>query len=814
MPHGMCFGWDSTLIWVHTTSDIITALSYFVIPTLIIKFVWHKRDIDNKHIIIAFAAFITACGITHLIDIITIWVPVYSLQGAVKVVTALISLGTVLILAPKVPALLALPSLKELMSLNQRLAEANKLNQQILASAQEGIIVYDTEGRLQVWNLFMESITGFSKDACLGRKLGEIFPFLKGTVVLDGLERALQGKTVRNNSYPWILPRTGRSGWSYSVQAPLRRDDGQIVGVIETVSDITELKRAEEAVQLAALVFENSSEGMIVTDSNGTIISVNPAFTALTGYKSSEVIGKNPSILRSGRQDRAFYQAMWHSLTTTGHWEGEIWNRHKNGEIYAEWLAINTIRNADGSAHRRVALFLDITERKLSEELIWRQANFCSLTGLPNRRMFRDRLDQAIKKSDRASAPMALMFIDLDRFKEVNDSLGHEIGDVLLKEAAQRLVGCVRETDTVARLGGDEFTIIIDELHDPDNIERVLQGILTKMSAPFTFGTDIAYVTASIGITVYPDDGGNSDDLLKNADQAMYSAKNYGRNCYRYFNTFLKDTAQSRMKLVTDLHGALADGQFRVYYQPIIDMETGEVEKAEALVRWQHPKRGLIMPCDFIPLAEESGIVVELGAWVLRTACAQNMLWRSQGLAPLRITVNVSARQFQGENFPKLVREVLEETGLPPEALELEITEGMLMTNMEHSIAILEDLRAIGVQISEDDFGTGYSSLSYLKQFPIHTLKIDQSFVRDLATDPNDAALVSAIIAMARSLHLSIIAEGVETEEQLSMLRAEGCTQCQGFLFAKAMPEPEFADYLALPRRVLPARGMPYSAGT
>ncbi len=687
-------------------------------------------------------------------------------------------------------------SFSDLKTANTRLSEVNQLNDQIMSSAQEGIVAYDSQMRITAWNDFMVTMTGVSREDCLGQKATDLFPFLANAGINAGVDKALAGETVHIGPYYWDLPHTGRAGWASNLMAPLRHQDGTIIGIIKTISDVTSLVHAEDAKELAHLVFKNSSEGMIVTNDNNEIIATNPAFTQLTGYSETEVLGKNPSFLKSERQDSAFYKSLWTRLIHKGHWAGEIWNKRKDGEVYAEWLTINTIYNVNGTVHRRVGLFSDITKRKQSEELIWQQANYDSLTGLPNRRMFHDRLELAIKKAKRSGMPLALMFIDLDHFKEINDVFGHEIGDMLLKEASRRLMGSVRTSDTVARLGGDEFTIVLDELSETDNINHVINDVLRELSAPFQLGNDTGYVSASIGVTYYPQDANNADDLIKNADQAMYAAKNKGRNCAYFYDTTLQEIARSRMKLITDMHTALHDNQFALHYQPIINMDSVVIEKAEALVRWHHPERGLLGPDEFIYLAEESGLIVELGTWVMRTACAQNMEWRQQGRPPIRITVNVSARQFQGGTLPTMIRDVLEDTCLPADGLEIEITEGMLMDNTMGAIATLQKLRVLGVHISEDDFGTGYSSLSYLKQFPIHTLKIDQSFVRDLTSDPNDVSLVSAIIAMANSLHLNVVAEGVETKEQLAILQQKGCSICQGFLMGRPMTNLDFETFM------------------
>ncbi|MFI3155380.1 MAG: EAL domain-containing protein [Methylococcaceae bacterium] len=593
---------------------------------------------------------------------------------------------------------------------------------------------------------------------------------------------------TRSNDWVWLLTRG---------KVIARDANGKALRMIGTQTDISERKKTEESLRLAALVFQNSSEGVTITDADGTILAVNPAFTELTGYSQEEVVGKNPNILSSGRQDAAFYQSMWKQLIESGHWSGEVWNRRKSGEFYAEWLSINTSYNPDGSAHRRVGLFSDITQRKQSDELIWRQAHYDPLTELPNRSMFRDHLEQAIKKADRTKLSVALLFIDLDHFKQVNDTLGHIMGDELLKDATERLSRCVRDTDTVARLGGDEFAVILSEVSDIGGIERVIQDILQSIAEPYRLGTELAYISASIGVSLYPKDSDNIDELLKNADQAMYGAKDQGRNRHCYFAHSMQEAAQNRLQLTTDMRVALSDEQFQVYYQPIVDVASGELIKAEALIRWQHPTRGLINPEDFIPFAEDSGLIIGIGRWILHTACAQTMAWREQSWSLPQITVNVSARQFYEGNFKDVVQEVLDKTQLPPEDLELEITESMLMHDMVKAVSTVQDLWKVGVHISEDDFGTGYSSLNYLKKFPVHTLKIDRSFVSDIGDNPDDSALVAAIITIAHSMHLKVVAEGVETEQQLEFLRQQGCNYCQGFLFAKPMSAQEFEVYLA-----------------
>lgn len=559
-----------------------------------------------------------------------------------------------------------------------------------------------------------------------------------------------------------------------------------------------ERSRTNEELQLALLVYKNSSEAMMVTDGEGTILTINAAFTTMTGWAQHEVIGQHSDFLTAGHLDPAFYRTMWQQIDATGHWQGEITNKRKNGETYTTWLTINTIYDSRGQVHRRVALFYDITEKKKSEELIWQQANFDTLTGLPNRRMFHDRLDQDIKKAHRAGLPLALLFLDLDHFKEVNDTLGHGMGDLLLQETAKRLVNCVRESDTVARLGGDEFTVILGELDDAGCIERVVQSILRKLSEPFHLQDEMAYVSASIGITMYPEDATEIEALLKNADQAMYAAKRLGRNRCSYFTPSMQASAQSRLRLANDLRIALSDNQFRLHYQPIVELATGSIYKAEALIRWQHPKRGLINPAEFISVAEETGLITEIGNWVFLEAASQCLAWRAGFHPAFQISVNKSPAQFLNECNISAWADHLKALGLPGQSVVVEITEGLLLDASATVTNQLLQYRDAGIQVSLDDFGTGYSSLSYLQKFDIDFIKIDQSFVRNLAPGSNDMALCEAIIVMAHKLGMKVIAEGVETKEQRHLLAVAGCDYGQGYLFSKPLPAEELENVLRI----------------
>ncbi len=553
------------------------------------------------------------------------------------------------------------------------------------------------------------------------------------------------------------------------------------------------LRRSEERYRQ---IVETINEGIWSMDAAHKTTFVNPAMCRMLGYRPEEMLGR-PVEEFLFRADLGDHQRQMEARRAGHHGPYERQFRRKDGSSC--WCEVNPTAFMDdnGVLASAFALVTDITERKISAEAIWRQANFDSLTSLPNRALFYDRLEQEIKKAHRAGRKMALMFIDLDRFKEVNDTLGHSVGDMLLTEAAQRISACVREADTVARLGGDEFTVILSGLETNDGVERVAEDILNRVADPFRLKGEVLYVSASIGITLYPDDATEVEELVRHADQAMYVAKNGGRNRFGYFTQSLQRAAQNRLQLTNDLRRALAAGQFKVYYQPIVDLATGRTNKAEALIRLQHPLRGTISPSEFIPVAEDTGLIVDIGDWMFKEAARQLKHWRALYNPALQVSVNKSPTQFrQSSNNGEKWLDYLQELGLPGQSIVIEITEGLLLDTESGVTDKLLEFRDAGLQVSIDDFGTGYSSLSYLKKFDIDYLKIDQSFVRNLATDSNDMALSEAIIVMAHKLGLKVIAEGVETEAQRRLLSAAGCDYAQGYLFSKPLVPEEFETLL------------------
>jgi diguanylate cyclase (GGDEF)-like protein/PAS domain S-box-containing protein len=569
-----------------------------------------------------------------------------------------------------------------------------------------------------------------------------------------------------------------------------------IVTASAVVLYLRESQRTKADLRLAATAFE-AQEGMLITDTHNHILRVNRAFTLITGYSAEEVVGKNPNLLKSGRQNSAFYTEMWERIIKQGYWEGEIWNRRKNGEIYPEFLTITAVNDANGAITNYVSTFNDITANKSAEDEIRNLAFYDPLTHLPNRRLLMDRLQQAIASYSRSKREGALLFIDLDNFKSLNDTLGHSMGDLLLQQVGQRLESCVRDGDTVARLGGDEFVVILEDLSDQSleaaaQTETIGEKILSRLNQPYQLGTHEYRSTPSIGATLFHSQQHDTEDLMIQADIAMYQAKNAGRNTLRFFDPKMQENINARAKLEDALRNALIRKEFQLHYQIQLDISNRPLG-AEVLIRWNHPELGFVSPAQFIPLAEETGLMLPIGEWVIATACAQLKTWQSDVLTQgLVLSVNVSAKQFRQADFAEQVKGIIYRHGINPSRLKIELTESMLIEDVENTISTMNSLKALGVQFSLDDFGTGYSSLQYLKRLPLDQLKIDQSFVRDIATDDNDKAIVRTIIAMANSLNLDIIAEGVETEEQRRLLQNKGCRHFQGYLFSKPVPVGQF----------------------
>ncbi len=675
-----------------------------------------------------------------------------------------------------------------------KLTDSESRLRAIFESEPECITIVDTKGRLVQMNpAGLQMLEADSLQQLTGKSVLNLIAPEYRAAYTELHKRVLAGEALQLEFEAIGLKGTRR--WFDTHAVPMKEANGQIVHLAVT-RDISERKQTEHQLRIAATAFE-SQEGMLITDADNVILRVNKAFTETTGYSPEEVIGKNPRLLQSGIHCHDFFAAMWNSVKATGKWEGEIWNRRKSGEIFPEYLTITAVKNSLDIVTHYVATLTDITQRKLAAEEIERLAFYDPLTGLPNRRLLQDRLKPALAASHRSGKKGALLFIDLDNFKTLNDTVGHDIGDLLLKQVAQRLAGCVREGDTVARLGGDEFVVMLEDLSEHTmeaaaQTETIGKKILDILNQPHRLDTHEYLSTASIGATLFSAYELSIDELLKHADIAMYQAKTSGRNALRFFDPQMQRDIAARVALESGLRKALGNGEFHLFYQLQIDRGFNPLG-AEVLIRWLHPEFGLVSPAEFIPLAEETGLILPIGQWVLETACAQLQAWQKASCTRnLMLSVNVSAKQFFQADFVSQVQACIECYAIDPMLLKLELTESVLVENIEETIAIMNALGEIGVRFSLDDFGTGYSSLQYLKKLPLNQLKIDQSFVRDIVADSGDQAIVRTIIAMATSLNLDVIAEGVETEDQRLFLLDNGCTNYQGYLFSKPIPIEQF----------------------
>lgn len=575
------------------------------------------------------------------------------------------------------------------------------------------------------------------------------------------------------------------------------QDEETLIAAAESLGTALVRERTAQALRQAAIVFDSTKEGVLITDSEGTIVAANPAFADISGYSAEEIVGHNPSLFKSETQPSNLARDMWTALLETGQWQGEVCNRRKDGSLYAEWLTINSVRDNAGHLSHYVGVFSDVAAIKETQARMFHLAHHDPLTDLPNRLLLGDRLGHAIERARRDGHRLGVLFLDLDRFKYINDTLGHGVGDEVLRQVGDRLVTHMRAEDTVARLGGDEFMVVIDRLKHPEEAAVVAQKALQALSEEMRVDDHAFFLTGSIGISMYPDDGNSVGDLIKNADTAMYRAKERGRNHYHYYTSELTADALEHFALENNLRLALDRDEFELHYQPQRELSSGRLIGVEALLRWRHPEYGLIRPDRFISVAEDAGLMVSIGTWVLRTACRQAREWADAGLSPIKMAVNLSGKQITRDDLPEVIAEALESGGLAPEHLELEIAESFVMHRLEHAIGTLDRVRSMGVSLAIDDFGTGYSSLSHLKRLPIHVLKIDRSFVRDMPSDPNDEAIARAIIAMGHALDLRVIAEGIENSQQAAVLRDAGCDAAQGYHFGHPAPVHEAYALLA-----------------
>ena len=695
----------------------------------------------------------------------------------------------------------------------QALAQLEQTHKQVLrdleyqkyALDQHSIVaITDVRGTITYVNDKFCAISQYSRDELLGQNHRIINSGIHPKEFFRDMYRTIAaGKVWHGDCCNRAMD--GSLYWVATTIVPYMGSDGKPFQYITIRTDITERKKAEEQLRIAAAVFE-THEAILITDANANIIRVNQAFTDITGYTSEEALGKNPRILKSGRQDKAFYEELWQQLLSTGSWTGEMWDRRKSGQIYPKWLTITAVKNEQGQTTEYVAIFSDITARKQAEEEIRNLAFYDALTRLPNRRLLLDRFHLALSVSARSHHYGAVLFLDMDRFKTLNDTLGHDHGDLLLIEVARRIQSCVREVDTVARLGGDEFVVLLEEVdagaeQASQKIALIAEKIRASLAVPYRLKDHEHHSSPSIGVCLYRGNAESVDALFKHADLAMYQAKESGRNAVRFFDPAMQYAVERHAALEADLRRALPNRELQLYYQIQVDnySDAGGHRPlgAEALVRWVHPKRGMVSPAQFIPIAEESSLIQDIGNWVLDTACRQLALWsRQEQMRDLELAVNVSAQQFHLHDFVGRIADVIRTHQVNPARLKLELTEGVVLADVADVVVKMHALRALGVKLSLDDFGTGYSSLSYLKRLPLDQIKIDQSFVRDIATDPSDAVMVQTIIDMAHNFRLNVIAEGVETEAQLDFLKQNGCMAYQGYLFGKPVPIEELEALL------------------
>jgi diguanylate cyclase (GGDEF)-like protein/PAS domain S-box-containing protein len=694
---------------------------------------------------------------------------------------------------------------EELESLYARLRERTEAERAMFRSFTTSVpdlfFVKSPQGQYRGCNPAFEKMLGLQEHDVIGRTVHDVLPseMAEEITVIETAVMASGQPDVREQ---WIRIPTGDLRCLEMLRAPYFASDGTPLGLIGIGRDVTDRRRLEDQMRLASLVYQHTGEGMLVTDAEFRIIDINPACTRITGYRLDEVLGRTPEMFNSGRQDRAFYDEMHQVLQDLGYWHGEVEDRRKGGQVYTKSMVVNRLLEDEGAVQGYVMLFSDVTQKKEADEKIWKQANLDALTGLPNRRMLRERLEHELRQADRGRCSVGVLLIDLDHFKEVNDTLGHLVGDDLLVEAARRISACTRETDIVARLGGDEFIVILTRVGDPRHVEAVATKIIDRLAEPFQLGESSAYVSASVGVTLYPQDAREVEDLIKSADQAMYAAKRQGRNRFSHFTQGLQTAAQERLRMIVDLRAALEGrvnegGQLRLHFQPIVDTRSGHIHRAEALIRWEHPTRGSIEPDQFIGRAEETGLIVKLGDLVFHEAARWAARWHAI-IPGFQVSVNVSPVQFRPEGAAS--REswigLMGSPQLPPGSMVVEITEGVLLQPEVDPSGILSNLRKAGIEVALDDFGKGYSSLGFLNRYQVDLIKIDQEFVSRLTSPTADCSLCEAIIVMAHKLGLKVVAEGVETQVQADLLSAAGCDSMQGYLFSRPIPPEQLEAIL------------------
>jgi diguanylate cyclase (GGDEF)-like protein/PAS domain S-box-containing protein len=722
--------------------------------------------------------------------------PLIFTRNAAQLALALVALAGVLLVL-----LLWLATVRRAVRLRTAELEREKAQLRTLFESSPDLIwLKDTAGVYRACNAGTAAMLGRAREDIIGRGDAD----LVGPTVAERARRedqaALRAGGPVTSEQQLALPGAPEGRVFETIKTPVVQPDGAVLGVLGVARDITERRNLEQSMRMADLIYRTSLEAIVVTDEANRIVDANPAFSRQTGYLLAEALGTRPALFESSMHDSCFYERMWEDLKASDHWQGEILDRNKDGAYTAKFVNIRLIRHPDGRIYRHVIQFHDISEQKQKDELIWRQTNFDALTGLPNRRLFFDRLEQDLKKAQGAGRGLGVLLLDLDRFKEINDSYGPVKGDGALVELTRRLAGCVPGDTTIARLGGNMFALVLADFEGRPHLETAAEDLIHAVGQPLHLGPgEGVRVSASVGISVYPDDGANAADLLRNAEHAAYLAKDAGGGRFQYFTPSLQQQARDKLMLARDLREALARGQLQLHYQPIVATATGRIHKAEALLRWFHPEHGPISPARFIPLAEESGLIEEIGDWVLSEAIAATLDWRRRHGCAVEVSVNISPLQFQRRDAPRTLPWIdrIVNAGLPPDSITVEITEGVLVSDTAQVRQCLRTLHAAGVKVSIDDFGTGFSSLAYLKHFDVDYLKIDKSFIDTLETNAgNDTALVEAIIDLAHRLGIRTIAEGVERESQRDLLARFGCDYIQGYLYSPAVDGAAFEAFL------------------
>lgn len=682
------------------------------------------------------------------------------------------------------------------LSSESELSREKALLQSLIDSIPDLIFVKDLNGVYLSNNSAFEEFVGFGSKEIIGKTDYDLFQRDVAAFFREQDQKMLRAGVSRRNE-EWVSYPDGRRVLLETLKTPYRGPDGEILGLIGISRDSTERERIENRLRQAAVVFQNTGDSVIITDINSNIIAVNQAFTEVMGYTEDEVMGKNANIIQSGKHDEPYYKTMWDQLNTSGHWRGQIWNRHKSGQVVPGLLSINAVEDEAGSPTHYVGVFTDISDIKRAEDELHHLAHHDPLTGLPNRLLFGDRLSHTIEHAHRNRQQFALLFLDIDRFKYINDSLGHAMGDQLLQEIARRLQRCIRGSDTVARLGGDEYLIILDNIHDVSYANRIAMKITEAIAEPVELDDRSLRISASLGISLYPQDGDDPVTLTKHADTAMYRAKEEGRDRIRFYSPEMTTRAFQHLAMENNLRRALDNGEFELYYQPQIDLISQKIVGVEALLRWNAGERGIVGPDEFIPIAEDTGLILPIGEWVLTEACRQLNIWRQMEFDDLEMSINLSGIQLLGGDLTQCLAGILEScASLEQGKVTLELTESVLMEDADAALEVMDELKKLGLRLSIDDFGTGYSSMSYLKRFPVDELKIDRSFIKDILDNQNDRAIIEAILALGHSLGLKVVAEGAEDIHQVKLLQTLSCDRCQGFHFSKPLPAAEMTAML------------------